>query len=282
MDLLTKNETTVHGLDKVEHFGWTIDDAPGQLTWLNKTDLLVDHSYQRNAKHSRVIKIAQAWSWISCGVIIVAKRFVGKNWQHFVVDGQHRVLAALKRSDIELLPCLVFHTKSAVEEAVGFYDANTNRRMPTSIEKWRAMLMARDEHAMLVDSLIESSGRVVGGVSGASSVRCLSAMLQASRTDRDCLHRVWPVVSAVCRGQALHERVFMGLFYIERNLPAGQSLSEKRWQDRVIRTGYEGLLSAANRAAGFFGKGSSKTYATGMLEQLNKGCRVHIALRDQV
>ena len=262
MELLLKNETTSHGLDKVEHYGWTIEDTPGQLTWLKKSELLIDHSYQRSAKPGRVLKIVQNWSWLACGVIIVAKRLDDGKWRHFVIDGQHRVLASLKRSDIDTLPCLVFHTKSAVEEAAGFYDANTNRRMPTSIEKWRAMLLARDESAMIVDDLITSIGRSVASVSGPTGVRCLSSMLRAV--------------------SALHERVFEGLFYIERNLPAGQSLTDRRWQDRVIRTGFENLLAAANRAAGFYSKGGPKIYATGMLEQLNRGCRVHIALRDQV
>ena len=281
MEFLARNETTSHGLDKVEHYGWTIEDTPGQLTWLNKSELLIDHSYQRAAKPGRVLKIAQSWSWLACGVIIVAKRFADKKWHHFVVDGQHRVLAALKRSDIDTLPCLVFHTRSAVEEAAGFYDANTNRRMPTSIEKWRAMLLAGDEHAMVVDDLITSIGRSVASVSGPTGVRCLSSMLRAANADEACLRRVWPVVAAVCKGQALHERLLEGLFYIEQHLPEGQSLADRRWQERVIRAGFEGLLAAANRAAGFYSKGGPKIYATGMLEALNKGCRVHMVLRDQ-
>ena len=282
MELLLKNETTSHGLDKVEHYGWTIEDTPGQLTWLKKSELLIDHSYQRSAKPGRVLKIVQNWSWLACGVIIVAKRLEDGKWRHFVIDGQHRVLASLKRSDIDTLPCLVFHTKSAVEEAAGFYDANTNRRMPTSIEKWRAMLLARDESAMVVDDLITSIGRSVSSVSGPTGVRCLSSMLRAVSADEQCMRRIWPLVAIVCKGQALHERVFEGLFYIEQHLPEGQSLTDRRWQDRVIRTGFENLLAAANRAAGFYSKGGPKIYATGMLEQLNRGCRVHIALRDQV
>lgn len=277
---MVRNEVNpATGAIKVKQYGWELKDKPGYLVWLSKSELLVDHSYQRKAKHTRVLHIAQKWSWLACGVIVVAKR---KDEQRFyVVEGQHRVLAALKRSDIDRLPCLVFKTESAKEEAAGFYDANTGRRMPTSLEKWKAQLMRGDATTTFVDALIRQAGRVASNTTGPSDVRCLTALLRAADSDCEMLSRMWPLVVEVCQGQAMHERVFEGLLWLEARLPEGQSLTDKRWRERVTRVGFAGLLDAAQRAATFYARGGAKVWGLGMLEALNKGCRIHLALRDE-
>lgn len=281
MDTLMRNEAIAPGTDKIARYGWSVKDAPGTLIWLKKDGLLIDHSYQRFAKSDRVLALAQNWSWVACGAIIVAKRPHNSDWAHFVMDGQHRVMAALKRSDISTLPCLVFQVESVVEEAVGFYDANANRRMPSVFDKWRAMLMAGDHFTVVADKLIAGLGRSVSAGGGPNTVRCLGVILRAAKVDEATLKRIFPLVGAVCEGQVLHERIFEGLFYIERCLPEGQSLTDKQFRERVMRVGFTKLLDAANRAAAFYARGGAKVYATGMLEALNKGYRIHIALREQ-
>lgn len=279
MHAMMRNEVTATGTTKVKQYRWELKDKPGELVWLNKDELLVDHSYQRKAKHTRVLNIAQKWSWLACGVVVVAKR--RDDQRFYVVDGQHRVLAALKRSDIERMPCLVFETDSAKEEAAGFYDANTGRRLPTSLEKWKAQLMRGDATVTYVDALITQAGRVASSTTGPGDVRCLTALLRAADADREMLGRVWPLVVEVCQGQALHERVFEGLMWLESQLPEGQSLNDKRWRERVMRVGFAGLLDAAQRAATFYARGGAKVWGMGMREALNKGCRIHLALREE-
>jgi len=280
MKAMTSNEVNSRtGTSKVKQYGWELKDKPGDLVWLSKGELTVDHTYQRKAQHKRVLNIAQKWSWLACGVIVVAKR---ENEQRFyVVDGQHRVLAAMKRNDIDRMPCLVFKTESAKEEAAGFYDTNTGRRLPTSLEKWKAQLMRGDETTTFVDSLIHQAGRVASGTTGAGEVRCLTAMLRAADRDRELLGRMWPLVTEVCQGKTMHERIFEGLLYLEERLPEGQSLTERRWRERVARVGFTGLLDAAQRAATFYARGGPRVWGLGMLEALNKGCRIHIALREE-
>ena len=266
------------GLSKVKQYGWTLKDSPGDLMWISKNELLVDHSYQRNTSRERVMRIAGDWSWLACGVIVVAMR--ESDQRFYVVEGQHRVAAALKRSDIERMPCIVFKTESAKQEAAGFYDANTARRLPTSLEKWKAQLMRGDATTVFVDALIRRAGRVPGSVSGPSEVRCLTSLLRAADTDREMLSRMWPLVVEVCQGHAIHERVIEGLMWIEAHLPEGQSLTDKRWRERVMRVGYAGLLESAQRAATFYARGGVKVWGLGQLEALNKGCRIHIALAE--
>jgi hypothetical protein len=259
------DEFSVHGTSKIDFYGWELKDKPGKLAWIDKRLLFVDHAYQRNAANKRVINYASNWSWIACGVLVVAKR--KDEDKFYVVEGQHRMLAARKRVDIQELPCIVFETDGPKEEAAGFYDANTGRRMPTSLEKWKALLMLGDTTVAFVDSLITQSGRVASNVAGPKDVRCLTAMIKAAQSNKDVMKRIWPIV-------------FSGLFWIESNLPQEQSLSDKKWRERVLKVGYQGLLESARRAATFYTKGGPKVWGIGQLEAMNKGCRIHIELRD--
>lgn len=276
---LSNEINTRTGKSKVEQYRWELKDKPGELVWLAKETLHIDHSYQRKAKPQRVLALASRWSWVACGTITVAKR--REDQRFYVVEGQHRVLAALKRADIKELPCIVFETEGAMQEAGGFFDANTNRRMPTSLEKWNAQLLRGDKNTVFVNELITKAGRKAGQTTGASDVRCLTAMLRAAESNRDELLRVWPLMAEVCAGKTLHERLFDGLMWLEVNMPEGESLSDRRWRERVLRVGHQGLLDAAQRAAAFYARGGAKVWALGMLEALNKGCRIHLQLRAE-
>lgn len=110
------NELTPLGLDKVQRYGWTMQDKQGEQRQINKNLLLVNDDYQRTASASKILEIASEWSWIGCGVIIVAKR----DGSYWVIDGQHRVLAAKRRSDIKEMPCLVLMSKTFVMKHLDF------------------------------------------------------------------------------------------------------------------------------------------------------------------
>lgn len=277
--MLAPNETNARtGTSKIKQYGWELKDNPGELAWLHKTMLCVDHSYQRSSNHRKALGIAQKWSHTACGVIVVAKRT--SDQRLYVIDGQHRVLAALKRDDIEKLPCIVFCSDGPKHEAAGFIDANTLRGMPNSQEKWRAQLMREDPSTTFVNDLVTQYGRTVSNSAGPTTVRCISALLRAAQTDRNALVRIWPLVSEISTGQVLHEVVFDGLMYLEMKITEGQSLTDKRWKERVVRVGYKELLAAAHKAAAYFARGGNKVWGTGMLEALNKGCRILIELSD--
>lgn len=258
--------------DKVEHFQWVMTGRPGELRYLNKQVLEIDHTYQRHAKNARVLKLARRWNWLACGVLIVAYR----QGKYYVVDGQHRLLAALKRSDIDKLPCLVFASKEVIDEAIAFRDGNKERRPITTLEQWNANLVANDADTVFSDELIASIGRSPDRDSRATTVSCLNAIVSAARANRAELVRIFPLVAEVCRDNPFHARVFSAMIYLECNLDNGESLTSKRWSDRVRRLGYQGVLDAANRAASFYAKGGPKVWALGLLAELNKGNRQHL------
>lgn len=259
------------GLPKHEQYKWIMTGEPGTLMYVSKFDLQIDHAYQRQAKNVRVLKLAKRWNWLACGVLIVAQRggFL------YVVDGQHRLLAALKRSDVLSLPCVIFQSSELREEAIAFRDANKERRPMTTLEQWNADIVAEDEATLFAHDLITKADRVPANIAGANSVRCLSAVVGAVRNCRDEFVRVWPLVVQICKGSALHERVLGSLLYLECNLADGVSVTNQPWRGKVVKLGYKGILDASQRAAAFYAKGGAKVWAVGVMQELNKGNRVN-------
>lgn len=269
-------ETLGHNstFSKVDRYGWTVRDEPGVFLELSKRDLIVDDNYQRPSNEAKVLKIVNAWSWIACGVIIVASR----NNKFYVVDGQHRVKAAMRRSDIQSLPCIVFETVSSVQEAEGFLQANTARKPMTGIDKFRAQLVTGDEAALLVQHLCESVGREIQASPGGHSVRCVSTMMRHANNAPETLERIWPLLHDLHRGITIKERVVDALMYIEGRMPNGESLANRKWRERVMRVGVEAISDGINKAAAFYKRGGAKVWALGAVEALNYKHRNRLVL----
>jgi hypothetical protein len=262
-------ETHIGPNSKIEHYGWTIVDKPGVAMDVDKHDLIIDHSYQRQPNTHKCQSYAAAWSWVACGSIIVAKR----SRQLFVIDGQHRVLAARRRTDIILLPCLVFETVSPIEEASNFLTANTNRRPIPTFDRYRALIVTGDPAALLVQDLCESVGRDVSASDSPRAIRCVGRMLMLARTDTGPLVKIWPLANELMDDQVISERLLVSLVLIERQMPEGQSLTDRRWSDRILSLGAAAFTDGIFKAVAFYGSGGEKIWAKGFLRVLNRGLR---------
>ncbi len=267
------------GQSKIERYGWkSLDGGPGQMLWIEKEKLLVDHAYQRSeVSEPKVLRIASEWSWMACGVILVARR----DGRLYVYAGQHRVLAAMRRSDITKMPCMVFDVVEAKQEAIAFLREGANRKPLTAADKFKAAVMAEDEASVFVSQLIESAGRVASTTTGPGTVRCVALLQHHAKNNSDDLKRLWPLVVEVCKGNPLHERILDGLMYIELRMPDGQSLTDRIWSDRLRKIGYEVLLISAARMSAAYSVGGAKIWAQGMLEAINKGLRNRLVIRGQ-
>src|SRR4051794_31726791 len=97
------SEKTHRGTDKIRQYGWTADNVPGKLIYLPKESLQVDPTYQRPLNDRKRLRIASAFNWAAFGVLICARRPDGTIW---VIDGQHRLSAAMSRSDVRDVPVI--------------------------------------------------------------------------------------------------------------------------------------------------------------------------------
>ena len=261
--------------EKIVRDGWSnIVDEPGEFAMISKRDLLIDETYQRSLQPSRAKDLAAHWSWIACGVISVSIRRLknSKASTYMVIDGQHRVAAAMMREDIDLLPCLVYVCTEVVDEAVGFLALNSHRAMPTTIAKFKALVIAKDPHALIASELAASIGRTIGPNTNATSVACAAAMLKCIADDEAAMRRVWPVVAAICEGRGIQQDFLFGMWTVERRLD-GASLAEKRWRQRLLTIGLDGLDASIRASVAYHGVRGLNSFADGIVKAINKGLR---------
>lgn len=130
------------------------------LEWLAKDILRVDDKYQRSAKSERsrrnIEKMTRNFSWEYFGAVIVAPNEDGT---FNVIDGQHRLLAALGRDDISEVPCVILNGSGTTSrQAKSFSAINTNRVNINSLGKFYAAVAAEDDDAVVLAKILQDAG----------------------------------------------------------------------------------------------------------------------------
>lgn len=265
MDLTEKTHV---GGDKIKRYGWTVQDAPGEMRMLHKDALQVHPAYQRDLVANKVAEISAAWSWVALGALVVGERG-GEFW---VIDGQHRAAAAKRRSDITHLPCVVFKTSDVKQEARGFLTIQTMRKPVTAVAKQKAMVTAGDETAAFVQQTIESLGlEIKPSAHTAGQLKCVAWCARRAAEDKDVFRLVLAMGAELSRqdDMPIAEKLLEGLWLL--NAKCGEGLADKRLTKRLREKGARVLVDAANRAAAYYASGGAKVWAQGMLSELNKG-----------
>ncbi len=259
---------TAKGVDKVKRYGWSVQDAPGEMRLLHKDMLQIHPAYQRDLVPQKVSEISATWSWVALGALVVGERG-GEFW---VIDGQHRAAAAKRRSDITHLPCVVFKTTDVKQEARGFLTIQTMRKPVTAVAKQKAMVTAGDEVAGFVQQTVETLGLQIRPTAGkAGELKCVGWCLKRAADDRETFVKVLRLGAALCAqdNMPVAERVLEGLWVL--NDKCGSGLADQRFVKRLHERGGRVLLDAANKAAAYYSSGGGRIWAQGMLGELNKG-----------
>lgn len=259
-------------LTKIDRYGWVIKDTPGVQHEINKSILQVDFSYQRQANKQKVLSISSEWSWVACGVIIVANRG-GELW---VMDGQHRVMAAKQRADIVSLPCIVFESSGISQEAKGFLDVNTGRKPMSSIDKFKAQIAAGDAVAKFVQQTTENLGiKFKKTAKNPKELQSVIWCIERAKENAKAFSDVLTLAAELCEQKPITSRLLDGIFYIHTN---GLPITDIGTRKHFFRVGAERLEDAANKASAYYSKGGAKIWADGMLDCINKGLRNRLSI----
>lgn len=267
-------EKTNVGADKVEAYKWVIADEPGEFALIEKAALNVDHSYQRYHTDPKVLEKARSWSWLACGALSIGRRSDGTLW---VIDGQHRYLAACRRSDIKVLPCMVYESQGPEVEAIAFLNMTAGRKPMNAVEKFKARIVGKDPVALEIQALVEQSGRRVASNSDKHTVRCISNMTKHLEQRPEVFRRLWPLIVDVCRNERLSERIIEAFMYIESRL-SGESLTDRRWRQRIMQVGFRELHDSMAKFSAAYAAGGNRVWALGVVEAINKGLRVRLSV----
>lgn len=263
-------ETISSGKPKEVHYNWLSRNEPGELAYVHKNKLLIDHSYQRELNDGKRIRIASKFNWAAFGVMLVSRR---KNGDLYVIDGQHRLAAAKSRADIQEVPCAIFDLSEHLQdEAFDFLVTNKDRRALTGIESYKALIRTGDPVALVVQRLVAAAGREVG-TAGPKAIACVVYMYRAVTTDALALERAWPTIAAVCEGERMDNRLLAGLFTLERRLidrnEQSRSISEPKIHAALLDAGYGKLTRSISESSAYYKRGGELVFARGCLNVLN-------------
>lgn len=143
---------------------------PPSIENRHPSELNLDDSYQRStdngASQALIKKIATGWDWRMCLPLVVSKRDDGSLW---VLDGQHRLAAALLRGDIPFLPCCVGVYGSVADEAAMFVAMNRARKPMNRLDDFHAAIASNDGEAIEIAKLITDAGFTVSRRTGSQS-----------------------------------------------------------------------------------------------------------------
>ena len=251
----------------VTRYNVTVRNAPGEFLMIPKQELEVDAAYQRNRiNQRRVDALTRTWDWIACGCLVVALRDDNK-W--FVVDGQHRKLAADQRGDINELPCLVFETTNRREEAVSFLAINQGRVGVGSLDRYRAQLLSGDKNAYAVESMLKSTGHRAGETASARTVSCVQCLYTLATEDRARFERLWPLLAELHPDGPMTDMVIKGLWTVDKWLDE-RSVTESPYREKLLVIGGKGLHHEIRREIAVIGQGGSRVAACAIAKYLNK------------
>ncbi len=263
---------------KTDIYKWIVDDAPGTLEWIDKALIHVHPDYQRPLSLDKVLEFASCWSWAACGAIAVGH----SNGVYWVYDGQHRLEAAKRHTDITLLPCVVFKAMTVPEQARAFVKANINRKAVTIFARYRAMLVGGDPDAMRVQSLFDSLGIVAKhSPSKGLEIKALYWTTTLAKRDMVTLEKVLRLSAALSRAsnQPITQTLVHGLSYMHRNVAGG--LDNGPLVKRILAVGQAELELGARKFSAYVGSGGEKIYAQGMLDRINAKLRNKFELVDK-
>lgn len=272
---MSKDTDVVHGenaqMSKKDRYGWNDDPGNfGQFRVIDKNELRIPtSSYQRAAaSHSaerKVRKIASEFSWVAFQVLTVAER----DNELYVMDGGHRLRAALRRSDVTVVPCLVFRSEDEREEAKSYNAVNSERKPMSAVDRHRAQLVAEDQIAQKVQRYVDESGRIVSQSAGPNTVGCINDMKRMIQKNENAFANIWKIAISVSEGEKLPKSILDGLFYLECH--ASEPPSSPRIKKKILDLGYNRLKTAASEGAGFYGSNVAAAFADGMMKAINKG-----------
>lgn len=127
-----------------------------ELVWVEPTSLLVDDTYQRdlNRRSMQLIrKLVDGFAWrkMKPPVCVREGRYL------HVIDGQHTATAAATLG-LPMIPCFVVHAETAQDRAESFVAHNQDRLTMTALDVHRALVLADDVTARIIDDVLTRAG----------------------------------------------------------------------------------------------------------------------------
>lgn len=256
-------------ISKVKHYNWKLKNTEGEFASIHKSELIVDSAYQRLPRSQEaVLKIARDWNWIANGTITV----VSRSGKWYVVDGQHRLAAAMLRADIQFLPCMVFEADDETKkEAEAFLAINTCRNLVGSSDRFKAGVTSDDPSCVWLNSKLKESGLQSGPCGSSKTVACVGILMKLARDNQERLNTIWPLILKMHDGIQIYGDVVKGLWSIEQQREErNKSLSHDPDFSKLVRIGGAACIAEIRRLSIQRGVGGAAVFRDAILTLLRK------------
>src|SRR3990167_2061793 len=270
------------GTDKVTRYGWITRNEPGDMKYVPKHSLKVDHAYQRPMNDDKRRKIAANFNYAAFGCLICAKRPDGSLW---VIDGQHRLGAAMSRGDVESVPCIIFDLDGNIsDEAKDFLASNKERKPLSGFQTFKAMLASGDIIALKMKEMADGVGLSFSD----NGIRCVQTVYRCTKNDERAMRSVWPIIVNLCKmaGVAIDNRFVDGMHWCESHLIYSQgnphSLATTKNTQKLFDAGAKAILRSIGDAASYYNRGGATVFADGVLNIVNHKRHKKLMLRGGV
>lgn len=194
---------------------WASPGDHGRSCMVNVGDLLVDHSYQRPAMHSKTIReIADGFDWAAFGALVVMER---QNGRKYIIDGQQRWLAAKMRGDISRLPSIVFSSSGPEQEARAFAALNVHRFRVSAIYSFRAGAIAGEEPQISISRMLKTKGLRVAADHDSGAIGFPAKLITTWKIDPETCARALDTERDIVGPESqLHQSLHLGIFFLSK------------------------------------------------------------------
>lgn len=141
--------------------------------------LKVDWDMYQRATQRHVRIIAQNWNDDKCDPLMTNYRNDG---YFYIIDGQHRLMAALMRG-IESLVCIVFVGLSIKEEADLFTEQNEGTKKLSPYDTYKANLCRGEKTDTMIKNICDKYGVAIKKANTPKVLKCLSVVRRYFRSD---------------------------------------------------------------------------------------------------
>lgn len=236
----------------------------GEFIRLNKNLLTVEPDYQRQASKKLIKDISREWDSSAVGAITVNVR----NNTYYVIDGQHRVEAAKSRPEVTHLPCIVFTGKTKAQEAGILRKMNSNVKIMTGNDKFRARVEEGEELAKWVNNRLKAAGYAVE-TKGIKIVRGINKLMKIASESKTRFDRVLSACVQLCKHSPITANIFGGLDIVDKKMNG----LDERLKDRLVSIGLKTVIETIRREEIAAGNRDAITHARGIMNAVNRNLK---------
>ena len=247
------------------------------LRFVPLEDIEIDQAYQRRISRggmSRIMKIISGFDWSRFGALTLSE---GDDGRLYVVDGQHRMVAA-RALRITIVPAVITRNTQA-GQASDFVAINTVRTTVASIDSFRARVASGDATAKTVQQMLDQlniSTDVPAGASiGPRETRAVSLLEKMLNRHEQGI--VFTALEMMIDAQP-HQKNLLTAFAIGVTVPVvAKMIAAGRDLDRLAtileETDFDTLKEEAAQLVKLTGGQTQGRGTELLLQKVNKGLR---------